>query len=208
MTQTIKVAAVQAAPVSFNLQKSIERISSFTSQAAQSGADLVCFPEGFLSAYPWRYAFDATIGAREPRGRKWYAKYYNSAISLSSPEFDTLRSIAESNSVFLSVGIIEKDGATLYCTAVLIGRDGTLLSSHRKLIPTAAERLVWGRGSGDGLKVVDTELGKVGGLICWENYMPAARLALYQQGIESVLLLFLDISLLTLQKHLHCTKCG
>ncbi|KAF2660816.1 putative nitrilase [Lophiostoma macrostomum CBS 122681] len=185
MTSTsVKVAAVQAAPVSFDLDKSIEKVAKFTKEAAEAGADLVAFPEGFLSAYPWRYAFDTTIGAREPRGRKWYAKYYNSAISISSPDFEKLCAVAEKNNVFLSVGIIEKDGATLYCTAVLIGRDGQLLSSHRKLIPTAAERLVWGRGAGDGLKVVDTELGKVGGLICWENYMPAARLALYQQGIE------------------------
>ena len=86
--------------------------------------------------------------------------------------------------MLLSVGIIERDGGTLYCTAVLIDRGGKLLSTHRKLIPTAAERLVWGQGAGDGLRVVDTELGRVGGLICWENYMPAARLALYQQGIE------------------------
>ncbi|KAH7084121.1 carbon-nitrogen hydrolase [Paraphoma chrysanthemicola] len=185
--QIVKVAAVQAAPVAFDLEKSIERIAHFTAEAAQSGADLVVFPEGFLSAYPWRYAFDVTIGAREPRGRKWYAKYHDSAISLTSPEFDTVRAIAEKNEVFLSIGIIEKDevgGTTLYCTAVLIGKDGVLLSSHRKLIASAGERLVWGQGAGDGLKVIDTELGKVGGLICWENYMPAARLALYQQGIE------------------------
>ena len=84
----------------------------------------------------------------------------------------------------LSVGIIEKDGGTLYCTAVLVDRDGRLLYAHRKLIPTAVERLVWGRGAGDGLTVANTALGKIGGLICWENYMPAARLALYQQGIE------------------------
>ncbi|KAH8723719.1 putative nitrilase [Phaeosphaeriaceae sp. PMI808] len=183
----VKVAAVQAAPIAFDLQKSIQKISTLAAEAATSCADLVVFPEGFLSAYPWRYAFDATIGSREPRGRKWFARYYESAISLSSPEFDLLRAIAEKNSIFLSIGIIEKDGsggATLYCTTVLIGKDGALLSAHRKLIPTAAERLVWGRGAGDGLKVIDTDLGKVGGLICWENYMPAARLALYQQGIE------------------------
>lgn len=186
-TNLVKVAAVQTAPVCFNLGKSIEKIDTYTTEAVSNEADLVVFPEGFLSAYPWRYAFDATIGSREPRGRKWFAKYYDSAISLVSPEFETLKSIAAKHNVFLSVGIIEKNstgGATLYCTSVLIGRDGTLLSSHRKLIPTAAERLVWGRGSGDGLQVVDTELGKVGGLICWENYMPAARMALYQQGIE------------------------
>ncbi|KAF2809991.1 putative nitrilase [Mytilinidion resinicola] len=181
---TVKVAAIQAAPVSFDLHESLEKVSKLTSEAARSGADLVVFPEGFLSAYPWRYAFDATIGAREPRGRKWFAKYYNSAIAIESPEFQILLSIAKANNVLLSVGIIEKDGGTLYCSAVLIDRDGKLLSNHRKLIPTAAERLVWGRGSGDGLKVVDTDIGKVGGLICWENYMPAARMALYQQGIE------------------------
>lgn len=118
---------------------------------------------------------------------------------MSSPEFHQLCDIATKHNVFLSVGIIEKDGGTLYCTAVLIDRMGALLYAHRKvrqlvpnsdsadirkLIPTAAERLVWGRGAGDGLKVVDTTIGKVGGLICWENYMPAARLSLYQQGIE------------------------
>ncbi|KAF2821049.1 carbon-nitrogen hydrolase [Ophiobolus disseminans] len=186
-SKIVKVAAVQAAPVAFNLEKNIQKLSKLTADAAASGADLIVIPEAFLSAYPWRYAFDTTIGAREPRGRKWYAKYYDGAISLSSPEFYALRAVAETNNVLLSVRIVEKDevgGATLYCTSVLIARDGTLLSSHRKLIPTAAERLIWGRGAGDGLKVVDTELGEIGGLICWENYMPAARLALYQQDIE------------------------
>jgi predicted amidohydrolase len=89
-----------------------------------------------LSAYPWRYAFDATIGAREPRGRRWFAKYYDSAISISSPEFAKLRDIAEENNVFLYIGIIEKvenGGGTLYCTGVLIGKNGELLSSHRKV---------------------------------------------------------------------------
>ncbi|KAF1985606.1 carbon-nitrogen hydrolase, partial [Aulographum hederae CBS 113979] len=183
-SKIVKVAAVQAAPVSFDLAESLKKVGKLTTEAAKAGADLVVFPEGFLSAYPWRYAFDVTIGSREPRGRKWFAKYYNSAIGRPSPEFDLLCSVAEKNRVFLSVGIIEQEGGTLYCTAVLIDRDGKLLSAHRKLIPTAAERLVWGRGAGDGLVVANTELGKVGGLICWENYMPAARLALYQQGIE------------------------
>ncbi|KIW85307.1 hypothetical protein Z517_00697 [Fonsecaea pedrosoi CBS 271.37] len=181
---SVKVAAVQAAPVAFDLPASIQKVRHFTKAAAQESADLVVFPEGFLSAYPWRYAFDATIGAREPRGRQWFAKYYQSAVAIPSPEFEELRSIARDHNVFLSVGIIEKERGTLYCTSILLSRTGDLLSSHRKLIPTAAERLVWGRGAGDGLQVVDTEIGRVGGLICWENYMPAARLSLYQQGIE------------------------
>jgi predicted amidohydrolase len=97
---------------------------------------LIRIREGFLSAYPWRYAFDATIGAREPRGRKWYARYYASAINLSSNEFDLVKKIAADSKIFVSIGIIEKDdqgGATLYCTSVLIGRDGELLSRHRKV---------------------------------------------------------------------------
>ncbi|KAF8861678.1 putative nitrilase [Acephala macrosclerotiorum] len=182
--QQVKVAAVQAAPVAFNLEESLKKVEVLTAEAAKQGAELVCFPEAFLSAYPWRYAFDATIGTREPRGRKWYAKYYESSVAIPSPEFEILQNTARENSINLSIGIIEKDGASLYCTAILIGKDGTLLSKHRKLVPTAVERLVWGRGSGESLKVVDAGFGKIGGLICWENYMPAARLALYQLGVE------------------------
>ncbi|RFU33184.1 hypothetical protein B7463_g3192, partial [Scytalidium lignicola] len=182
--QSVKIAAVQSAPVAFNLEESLKKVESFTAQAATEGAQLVVFPEAFLSAYPWRYAFDATIGTREPRGRTWYAKYYDSAVAIPSPEFNFLLEIAEKNKVFLTIGIIEKDGGTLYCTNLIISKEGTLLNRHRKLVPTAVERLVWGRGSGDSLKVVDTGFGKLGGLICWENYMPAARLALYQLGID------------------------
>ncbi|TDZ37763.1 Bifunctional nitrilase/nitrile hydratase NIT4 [Colletotrichum trifolii] len=180
----IKVAAVQAAPVSFDLDKSLQKLSKLTAEAAELGADLVVFPEAFLSAYPWRYAFDATIGAREPRGRQWFAKYFDSAVEVPSPAFDFLSETARKNNVLLQVGIVEKEGGTLYCTALLLDRDGQMLYKHRKLIPTAAERLVWGRGSGNGLQVAQTDVGKIGSLICWENYMPAARMALYQQGIE------------------------
>ncbi|KAJ5152722.1 nitrilase [Penicillium canariense] len=175
LSNSVVVAAIQSAPVSFDLPKSLRKVAQFTSQAAAAGADLVVFPEGFLSAYPWRYAFDATIGTREPReaGRKWYSRYYNSAVAIPSPELDQLCEIASNNNVHLQVGIIEKDGGTLYCTALLLSRDGAVLSRHRKLIPTAAERLVWGRGAGDGLDVVDLDIGKVGGLI-WIYIAPNA----------------------------------
>ncbi|KAI8309381.1 Bifunctional nitrilase/nitrile hydratase NIT4 [Colletotrichum sp. SAR11_59] len=150
----VKVAAVQAAPVSFDLEKSLEKLSKLTAEAAAAGADLVVFP------------------------------YFDSAVEVPSPAFDILSETARKHNVLLHVGIIEKAGGTLYCTAVLLDREGKLVYKHRKLIPTAAERLVWGRGSGDGLQVQQTDIGKVGSLICWENYMPAARMALYQQGIE------------------------
>ncbi|KAK5627818.1 hypothetical protein RRF57_003533 [Xylaria bambusicola] len=180
----VKIAAVQAAPVSFDLQKSLEKLTNLAAEAATGGADLIVFPEAFLSAYPWRYAFDATIGAREARGREWYRKYYDSAVAIPSPEVKVIAETARMHNVYLAVGIIEKEGGTLYCTVLLFGRDGSILLKHRKLIPTAAERLVWGRGAGDGLGVVQTDIGKIGTLICWENYMPAARMALYQQGVE------------------------
>ncbi|KAJ8130475.1 hypothetical protein O1611_g3156 [Lasiodiplodia mahajangana] len=178
-SKTVRIAAVQAAPVSFNLEKSLEKLTRLTAEAVKGGAELVVFPEAFLSAYPWRYAFDATIGAREPRGREWYRKYYESAVAIPSPAVDILAEAARTHNVYLEVGIIEKEGGTLYCTALLFGRDGTILLKHRK--PN-----VWsgGRGAGDGLGVVQTDIGKIGTLICWENYMPAARMALYQQGIE------------------------
>ncbi|KAF9873374.1 carbon-nitrogen hydrolase [Colletotrichum karsti] len=180
----VKVAAIQAAPVSFDLEKSLEKLGNLTAEAAAAGADLVVFPEGFLSAYPWRYAFDSTIGAREPRGREWFAKYFDSAVEVPSPAFDVLSETARKHGVLLQVGIIEKEGGTLYCTALLLDREGQIVYKRRKLIPTAAERLVWGRGYGDGLQVKQTDVGKVGSLICWENYMPAARMAMYQQGIQ------------------------
>ncbi|CAI0652474.1 unnamed protein product [Colletotrichum noveboracense] len=131
----VKVAAVQAAPVSFDLEKSLEKLSKLTAEAAAAGADLVVFP------------------------------YFDSAIEVPSPAFDILSETARKHNVLLHVGIIEKAGGTLYCTAVLLDREGKLVYKHRKLIPTAAERLVWGQGSGDGLQVQQTDIGKVGSLI-------------------------------------------
>ena len=136
---SFKVAAVQAAPAAFDLPASLQKVRHFTKAAAQECADLVVFPEGFLSAYPWRYAFDATIGTREPRGRQWFAKYYNSAVAIPSPEFEEPQVIAREYKVFVSLGIIEKEGATLYCTAILLSRTGDLLYAHRKLIPTVGQ---------------------------------------------------------------------
>jgi predicted amidohydrolase len=134
--RAFKVAAVQAAPKAFDLSASLDKFRQLTKTAADACADLVVFPEGFLSAYPWRYAFDATVGAREPRGREWFARYYHSAVAIPSREFEEIRTIAKENNVFLSVGIVEKERGTLYCTSILLSRAGELLSAHRKLIPT------------------------------------------------------------------------
>ena len=180
----VRVAAVQAASVSFDRDKSIEKLADLTADAARSGAGFVVFPEAFISAYPRGLDFGTVIGARGPEGREWYRLYAESALSIPSTDFERLSAIAAQNNVHLSVGVIERDGATLYCTALLFGSDGAFLSKHRKLVPTGSERLVWGQGDGSTLSVTQTPFGKVGAVICWENYMPLLRTAMYAKGVE------------------------
>ncbi|GJD01114.1 carbon-nitrogen hydrolase [Colletotrichum higginsianum] len=183
----VKVAAVQAAPVSFDLDKSLQKLSKLTEEAAAAGADLVVFPTLQL-VVEWVLKKLILVG------RKWFAKYFDSAVEVPSPAFDRLSETARANNILLQVGIIEKAGGTLYCTALLLDREGKVVYKHRKvmpptlpvvrartdnqkLIPTAAERLVWGRGSGDGLQVLQTDVGKVGSLI-WSvvpNHRRAAQ---------------------------------
>jgi nitrilase len=184
----INVAAVQAAPVLFDKQATIEKIADLTVQAKQQGAELVLFPEAFVPAYPRGFSFGMVVGSRNEEGRALWIRYWNNAVVVPSKDTEQMAKIAKQNQVFLSVGIIEKDGdfggGTLYCTQIYFSPDGQLLGKHRKLKPTGSERLIWGEGDGSTLPVFDTERGKIGGLTCWENYMPAARLAMYAQGIE------------------------
>ncbi|ORX38702.1 nitrilase 4 [Kockovaella imperatae] len=173
----ITVAAVQAGSVSFDLPASLTKLESLVIEAKGKGAGLVVFPEAFLSAYPRFLGF--VIGTRTDENREWFNRYVNSAVKIPNG--------------YLSVGIVERShvGATLWCTNILLGPDGALLSRHRKLQPTAAERVVWHQGQGmtdggreDNLPVVQTAMGRIGGLICWENYMPLARYLLYRKGVE------------------------
>jgi nitrilase len=127
------------------------------------------------------------VGSRTPEGRKLYRRYVESAISIPGPEASLLAATAADLGIYLAVGVIERDQratSTVYCTLALWGPDGTLLNVHRKIKPTASERLIWGEGDGSGLRTIPTDMGRVGGLICWENYMPLARSALYAQGVE------------------------
>ncbi|EPQ30058.1 uncharacterized protein PFL1_02175 [Pseudozyma flocculosa PF-1] len=167
---------------------------------------VVVFPEAFLCAYPRGLDFGAKIGSRTPEGRSWFARYHASSIPVSDVEgaqMSAIRAAARDNNITLVVGVIERcDGpetgpkretygsknpggsGTLYCTALTISPRGDLLSAHRKLTPTATERLVWGFGDGAGVRVVDTPAGRLGCVICWENYMPLHRMALYAKGVE------------------------
>jgi nitrilase len=180
------VAVIQAAPVLFDRDASLDKALSLASDAAGRGARLVLFPEAFIPAYPRGLSFGAVVGSRTPEGRALYARYAANAIAIPGPETARLASAARDLGITLAIGVIERDpaGGTLYCAFLIFGPDGRLLLHHRKLKPTASERLVWGEGDGRSLQVVDSPVGRTGGLICWENYMPLARTALYQQGIQ------------------------
>ncbi|MBP1884412.1 carbon-nitrogen hydrolase family protein [Sinorhizobium mexicanum] len=184
MSKTIKAAVVQAGPVLFDTPKTIAKLADLARDAAGQGAELVVFPEAFLGGYPKGIDFGARLGMRSPEGREDFRRYYESAIALPGPEAARLGEIARDNNIHLVVGIIERDGGTLYCSAVTYAPSGKLISKHRKLMPTALERLVWGFGDGSTIGVVDTPLGRIGSVICWENYMPLLRTAMYAQGIE------------------------
>ena len=191
MTETsphLRAAVVQAAPVLFDRQSSLEKAVHLTAQAAAQGAQLILFPEAYISCYPRGLSFGTVVGSRSPQGRQTWERYWANAVDVPGQETAALGEAARQANAFLAVGVIERDsqfsGGTLYCTLLYFGPDGGLLGKHRKLKPTAAERLIWGEGDGSTLTVVETPWGKAGGLICWENYMPLARMAMYAKGIQ------------------------
>jgi len=181
-------AVVQAAPVLFERETSVEKAINLLAEAAGNGARLVLFPEAFIPAYPRGLTFGTVVGNRNEEGRALWHRYWDNAIEAPGPSTEALGEAAQKAGAFLAIGVIERDSTTsrgtLYCTTLYFGPDGQLLGKHRKLKPTAAERLIWGEGDGSTLTVVETELGKIGGLICWENYMPLARMAIYAKGVE------------------------
>ncbi len=183
-----QVAVVQAAPVLFEREATVARACQLVAEAAAQGAKLILFPEAFIPAYPRGLGFGTVVGSRSPAGRNTWLRYWDNAVDVPGPTTLALGESARQAGVYLAIGVIERDTSfsrgTLYCTLLYFGPDGSLLGKHRKLKPTGAERLIWGEGDGSTLNVFDTPLGKVGGLICWENYMPLARMALYGQGVE------------------------
>ncbi|MEZ4974268.1 MAG: carbon-nitrogen hydrolase family protein [Cyclobacteriaceae bacterium] len=181
-----KAAVVQAAPVLFDKAKTVSKIGKLVEEAAAQGAELIVFPEVFIPGYPRGLSFGTVVGSRSTDGRELFLEYWNNAIEVPGPETETLGKFAKDSKVMLAIGVTERDSIsdTLYCTLIYFSKEGKLIGKHRKIKPTAAERILWGEGDGQDLTVHKTELGSVGGLVCWENYMPLARTALYQQGIE------------------------
>ncbi|TQR32065.1 carbon-nitrogen hydrolase family protein [Brevibacillus brevis] len=186
--QNVRVAVVQAASVIMDREGSTEKAVSLTLEAGEKGAKIVVFPEAFIPAYPRGLTFGAKVGSRSPEGRKDWFRYWDNSIVVPSEETDKLGEAARKAGVYLVIGVIERDnensGGTLYCSVLFFGPDGELLGVHRKLKPTASERLIWGEGDGSTLPVFDTPYGKIGALICWENYMPLARAAMYAKGVQ------------------------
>jgi len=184
----VKVAVVQAAPVLFNRDATIEKACRLTGEAAALGARLILFPEAFVPAYPRGLSFGSVVGSRSPGGRQTWQAYWANAVDVPGPATEALGVAAREANAYLAIGVIERDSdtsrGTLYCTLLYFGPGGRLLGKHRKLKPTAAERLIWGEGDGSTLTVVKTEFGTIGGLICWENYMPLARMAMYSKGVD------------------------
>ncbi len=184
----IPVAVVQAAPVLFDREATVKKTCDLIDEAASKGARVILFPEAFIPVYPRGLTFGTVVGSRKEEGRYTWQRYWENAIDVPGVETEIIGEAVKEASAYLAIGVIEKDstfsGGTLYCTLLYFSPDGILLGKHRKLKPTAAERLIWGEGDGSTLPVFNTPYGVIGGLICWENYMPLARMAMYGKGVE------------------------
>ena len=184
----VKVAVVQAAPVLFDREATLEKAAALILEAGRQGAGLVLLPEAYIPAYPRGFSFGMVVGSRKSDGRALWKRYWENAVEVPGPATEALGAAAREAGVFLAIGVIERDNqfsrGTLYCTLLYFDPEGKLLGKHRKLKPTGAERLIWGEGDGSTMPVVEAPFGKVGGLICWENYMPLARMAMYAKGVE------------------------
>jgi len=184
----IPVAVVQAAPVLFNREATVKKTCDLIDEAASKGARVILFPEAFIPAYPRGLTFGTVVGSRTEEGRYTWQRYWENAIDVPGLDTEVIGEAVKKASAYVAIGVIEKDstfsGGTLYCTLIYFSPDGILLGKHRKLKPTAAERLIWGEGDGSTLPVFNTPYGVIGGLICWENYMPLARMAMYGKGVE------------------------
>lgn len=176
-------AVAQLASCPLDPLASATKAASAIREAAAAGARLIVFPEAFIGGYPKGARFGAPVGLRTAEGREAYRRYFDGAITLDGPELGLVTEAAAATGLFVVIGIIERAGATLYCTAVYVDGTRGVVGHHRKLMPTAAERLIWGFGDGSTMSAVPHELGTIGAVICWENYMPALRMHMYGQGV-------------------------
>jgi len=180
----LSIATVQAAPMLFDRDETLNRFEHWLGEAKRAGADLVVFPETFLGGYPKGVDFGARVGSRNPEGRELFRLYYENAFARDSETFGTVRAMVKDAGVNVVVGLVEPVGDTLHCAAATLNRTGEIVGWRRKLQPTAMERIIWGMGDGSTLKVAETDIGRVSACICWENYMTLLRAHMFEQRTQ------------------------
>jgi nitrilase len=182
MDEPVRVACAQVEPVAFDRSATLDKLATVVAEAAGEGAQLVLLPETFVPVYPSSRWVRELLGGEH--GKPLFARLARESVEIPGPDSDRIGAIAREHDVQLAIGVNERAGGSLYNSLLVYTADGELALHHRKLVPTNHERLVWGFGDGTGLAAIQTDLGRVGGLICWENHMPLARAALYQSGVE------------------------
>jgi nitrilase len=182
----VKVGLIQDSPVFFNLEETVRKVERLTDKCAAEGCELIVFPESFIPGYPRGFDFGAVIGSRTREGRELYATYHENSLDLKGKHLKRLEKLSKELGVYLVMGATEKEqvNSSLFCSMLYISPEEGLLGVHRKIKPTGTERLVWAEADGSSLVTFDTSIGRLGGLICWENYMPLARMSMYQKGLD------------------------
>ncbi|HMC85303.1 MAG TPA: carbon-nitrogen hydrolase family protein [Chitinophagaceae bacterium] len=182
----VRVGVVQATPALFNSKKTIEIVISWIEKGAKEGCGFLLFPESFIPCYPRGLNFDAIIGKRTDKSRDLWLEYWENSVDVVSDDLKDIKIAIKKAGLFVALGVTEREsiGGSLFCTLLYFDNKGNFIGKHRKIKPTGLERYVWAEGDGKTLLSFDTSIGKIGGLICWENYMPMARMSMYQKGIE------------------------
>ena len=179
----VKVAVVQAGAVPFASEACVDKAVRLIGDAAAAGARVIVFPEAFIGGYPKGLNYGLVVGARDAAGREEFRLYLAAAIDVPGPQTARLAEAAAAHKSYVVIGAIERELGTCYCTVLFFAPDGRLLGKHRKLMPTAMERMIWGFGDGSTLTAVESPYGRIGAVICWENYMPMLRMAMYAKNV-------------------------
>jgi nitrilase len=180
----ILVGALQIGSDYAGKAATLSNILAFEDRIASSGATLIVMPEALLGGYPKGEDFGTRLGYRLPAGREAFARYHDNAVDLDGPELAELAALSTRTGATLVLGVIERAGASLFCTALFIEPERGIVAKHRKLMPTGTERLIWAQGDGSTMPVVDSQAGRLGAAICWENHMPLFRAAMYAKGVD------------------------
>ena len=178
------VAALQIGSLPGGKAQTLAQILAYEDEIQRSGAQLVVMPEALLGGYPKGESFGTQLGYRLPEGREAFARYFANAIDVPGVETKALAGLSARTGASLVLGVIERSGSTLYCTVLYFEPSSGLVAKHRKLMPTGTERLIWGKGDGSTLPVIDAAVGRIGGAVCWENMMPLLRTAMYAKGVQ------------------------